>query len=96
MVNSIPVGHEHYKKKRPPINGKICKNVDLQGQAPICIQARGQRVLRHQEPFKCHLTITVTDKFRDLHPGINTGRKGEIPTGTGWRPRALNSKHYFP
>jgi hypothetical protein len=46
-------------------------------------------VLRQQEPFKCHLTITVTDKFRDLHPEMNTGSKGKVPTGTGQALRAV-------
>jgi hypothetical protein len=45
--------------------------------------------VRHQEPFKCHLTITVIGKFRNLHPRINTGRRGEVLIGTGQGPRAL-------
>jgi hypothetical protein len=89
MANSIPVGVEHYKKKGPPVNGQILKNMNLHDQAPICVSASGQSVLRYQEPFRFHLTITVRDKFRDLYPEINTGRRGKVPTSTGQGPRAL-------
>jgi hypothetical protein len=67
-----------------------------QGPASHLCTGKWQRVLRHWEPFQCPLTITVTEKFRDLHPQMNTGRRAEDPTGTGWGPRALNSKHYLP
>jgi hypothetical protein len=86
MVNSIPVAVEHCKEKGQWANPH---KWDLHGQAPICVLGSGQRVLRHQESFKCHLSITVTDKFRDLHPEMNIGRRGDVPTGTGWGPRAL-------
>jgi hypothetical protein len=48
------------QNKGPPVNGPIFENIDLQGRAPICVC--GKSVRRHQEPFKCHLTIAVTEK----------------------------------
>jgi hypothetical protein len=61
MVNIIPVGLEHYKKKGPPVNGLFFENMYFQGQVPICVQARGRGILRKQTLFKCHLTMTVTN-----------------------------------